>query len=255
MTKLRTMSDSDSTRNESEPPSGEGSGGSRNGHADGDGRADDRSGDGEELEHSLDLVHRAQAGDNDAYEQLFARYFLIVRQIVRRSMGPKLRRELGSEDVAQEAMVEAIRGLPDFRIPDRESLIALFAAIVRNRMRTNARRTEAQKRDRDREVTLAQLRDSIASGSIDFAPAADETLPPDAVANAELRLRIQGVLGRLDEQHQEVIRLREYESLSWEEVAERMGSPTANAARMLHARALVKLKTELDRIEGLDEGA
>jgi RNA polymerase sigma-70 factor (ECF subfamily) len=208
---------------------------------------------GAELENTLELVRQAQRGDLASYERLFARYFLRVRQIVRARLGVRLRRELDSEDLVQESMVEAIRGFRDFEIESRHALVALFVAIVENRLRANARRTVAQRRDRDREITLAHLRDSMASGTIDLSPADDAPLPPELVAEAERRVRIRAALELLDERDRELIELRNFRGLSWDEVAARLGSPTANAARMSHARALLRLRGELGDGDGFRE--
>ena len=49
------------------------------------------------------------------------------------------------------------------------------------------------------------------------------------------------ILERLPEEYRELILLRNYAGASWESVAEETGRPSAAAARMMHARALVEL--------------
>jgi DNA-directed RNA polymerase specialized sigma24 family protein len=52
---------------------------------------------------------------------------------------------------------------------------------------------------------------------------------------------VQAALAQLSERHRELILLRDYAGSSWEAIADELGLPSPDAARMLHARALVKL--------------
>lgn len=200
-----------------------------------------------ELVDSIQLVQAAQHGDMRAYERLFGRYYLRVLRQVRSRLGPGLRRELESQDVAQEAMVEAIRDFDGFEIESRAGLIKLFAAIVENRLRTNAKRQHAEKRDRHREVALRTVRDALQSGSLHLEPADDAPEPPELAELAEKQTLLESSLKALDERSRRLVVLRDYEERSWEEIALAVGAPSANAARMMHARVLIQLKQEMDR--------
>lgn len=203
-----------------------------------------------ELVDSIQLVKAAQRGDLQAYERLFGRYYLRVLQQVRQRLGPGLRRELDSQDVAQEAMVEAIRGFGAFEIDSRAGLIKLFAVIVENRLRTNAKRQHAAKRDRDCEVALRVVRDALNSGTLHLEPADFAPEPPELAARREGQELLESSLKALDERSRLIVVLRDYEGRSWEEIARALDVPTANAARMMHARVLVQLKKEMDRRRG-----
>lgn len=200
-----------------------------------------------ELEQSLWLVRRAQEGDPDAMDRVFAIYYMYVLAVVRARLGQHLRQDLSSMDVAQEAMYEAVRGFPHFRIDSTKELRSLLATIVVHRIRAHARSQKAQKRDRRRERDLDRLRDSIHSGAIDFEPAGDEPLPLEILELAERRLQIDEALNTLRERDQLAIRLRDYEGYDWSTVADRIDSPTPGAARMVYSRALIDLKLELQR--------
>jgi RNA polymerase sigma-70 factor (ECF subfamily) len=58
--------------------------------------------------------------------------------------------------------------------------------------------------------------------------------------------RYEEALGALDERQREAVILRIEFGYSHEEVAEALGAPSANAARMIVTRALVRLSELLD---------
>jgi DNA-directed RNA polymerase specialized sigma24 family protein len=55
----------------------------------------------------------------------------------------------------------------------------------------------------------------------------------------------QRVLATLPEQDRELIVLRDYVGMTWDEVARRLGRPSADAARMAHGKVLVELGARL----------
>jgi DNA-directed RNA polymerase specialized sigma24 family protein len=66
-------------------------------------------------------------------------------------------------------------------------------------------------------------------------------LPLDATASEEEQRIVEACLAELPEEYRELILLRNYAGASWESVAEETGRPSAAAARMMHARAMVEL--------------
>ena len=194
---------------------------------------------------SIDLVRRAQDGQLDAFDRLFERYYPRVRKLASLRLGPALRSRMESEDIAQEALVEAIRGFEHFELRDEGSLIHWLARIVENTIRRSARDAGRLKRDRARELALEHLQGSIASGSLCFEPAGDGPSPSEIVGGLESRERLEAALDELEDQHREVILLRYWASADWGTVAELTGRPSADAARMLYGRALLQLQRVL----------
>ena len=58
--------------------------------------------DGFESDETADLVQRAQAGDADALNDLFARYHRIMVEVARKKLGPRLRLKEDPDDLAHE---------------------------------------------------------------------------------------------------------------------------------------------------------
>jgi RNA polymerase sigma-70 factor (ECF subfamily) len=55
------------------------------------------------------LLQRAQTGDRQAFEELFARHRPYLRQLVELRLDPRLRARVDPSDVVQEAYLEAFR--------------------------------------------------------------------------------------------------------------------------------------------------
>src|SRR5258707_345168 len=60
------------------------------------------------------LLQQAQAGDRQAFEDLFARHRPYLRQLVELRLDPKLHTRVDPSDVVQEAHLEAFRRLSTY---------------------------------------------------------------------------------------------------------------------------------------------
>jgi len=196
---------------------------------------------------SIDLVRRAQDGDLGAFNRLFARYYDRVRRVVRLRLGPGLRGVLESGDILQETFVAAVQAFEHFEVREEAGLIDWLSRIAERRIKVAARHARALKRDRRREVAIDHIRGSITSGEIAIEPAATITLPGEKAMKAEAIELLEEGIAELKEEYREVILQREYCGASWETIAHQMQSPSANASRMLHARAMVELGKRVRR--------
>lgn len=183
------------------------------------------------------LLRSAQAGEKEAREELFARYRPRVLAIARSRLGQNLRRALDSQDLVQEALVEAARDLDRFEWRGESSLIRWMARLLEHRATAQADRLGALKRDRKREISL----DGTGSGSMGPGRAASSLDPLELAERGEMEERVRQALDRLAERQREVILLRDYAGCSWEEVAQELELASPDAARMLHVRAVAKL--------------
>jgi len=201
---------------------------------------------------TFELVRRAQDGQLDAFDRLFERYYPRVQQLVRLRLSPALRARMESGDLVHDALIAAIRGLSNFEVRDEGSLANWLARVVENTVRKAARHDRALKRDVAQERALDHVRAGIASGSVRFQAAAEGPSPSEVVAELETAERIEAALGRLSEEHREVILLRNWAGASWEGVAEALDRPSPDAARMLYGRALLELRKALEPPKALD---
>ena len=202
---------------------------------------------------SIELVRRAQAGEGEAFAALIERYYGRVLAVVRRRLGPELRRELESGDVVQEAMVEVIRTFDRFDMRDERALVRWLAGLVENRIRDFAKFYGAERRERRREVAPPREADSGERGGGPLLPPDQGRSPLEEVARREQRERMQAALATLNPRYRAVIEARR-EGARWSEVARRLELSSDGAARILHSLALVTLMKALAAEAGPPDG-
>lgn len=190
---------------------------------------------------SLDLVRQAQAGEDGALNRLFERYYDRVRRIVRLRLGRQLRVSLESADILQETFIAAVQSFNAFEMRDEASLINWLSKLAERQIIAAADYHGARKRDKKREVPLPS---TLGSHSGDRVPVqfVDENTPAvEKLAGAEQVEIVESCIANLAEEYRELIILRNYAGASWDSVAEQTHRPSAAAARMMHARAMIEL--------------
>jgi RNA polymerase sigma-70 factor (ECF subfamily) len=192
----------------------------------------------ESLTVTIELVRRAQGGNREALERLFSRYYERVRRIVRVRLGPKLRLRMDSGDILQETFAAAVVAFDRFEMQDEAGFINWLSRIAERQALSAVAHHGAQKRDAGREVPL-EPHDPERSGALEPV---DGGAPPHELAQrAEESQLVETCMAELSEEDRELIILRDYAGASWEHVAAETGRPSADAARMRHAKALLTL--------------
>ncbi|MHC5210463.1 MAG: RNA polymerase sigma factor [Planctomycetota bacterium] len=192
----------------------------------------------ESLTVTIELVRRAQGGNREALERLFARYYERVRRIVRLRLGHKLRLRMDSGDILQETFAAAVEAFDRFEMKDEAGFINWLSKIAERQALSAVAHHSAQKRDSAREVPL-EPHDPDRTGSLE--PADGGPPPSELAQRAEEALLIETCMSDLPEDYRELIILRDYAGASWDLVAEETGRPSPDAARMKHAKALLQL--------------
>lgn len=203
-----------------------------------------------DLTQTFDLVQRAQAGDNTALGRLLDRYRARVRRIVRLRLGTRLRNVVESEDVLQETFTQAIRAFDHFDARDEASLINWLCRIVENTIAGLADYHFAKRRNPARQLPL----DADDEGRLADAVADAHPGPKTQALAAEDARLLDECIAQLPEQYREIIILRDFLGLGWEDVAREHGRPSADAARMMHAKALLELQRCYRRRTKSEEG-
>lgn len=193
-------------------------------------------------EHSLELLRRAQAGDDLALRDLLERYQDRLLRIVRIQLaGSPLRRLHDSMDLVQNTFVAALPKIGELRPASSASLLHWLAIIATNKIRDAYGRETADRRDlrRSRPIDVGTHSEVAA---IQAAPSAEA--PLRAAAEAELRERLDAEVAELPEDQRRVVLLRDYCGDSWERIAVELGREQG-AARQLHQRAWIRLRQRL----------
>jgi RNA polymerase sigma-70 factor, ECF subfamily len=195
------------------------------------------------------LIAAFRTGDVTAGDALLRRYEPWLKLLARVQLESRFHAKFDPADVVQQAMLEAVRALPQFRGGSEGEFIAWLRQILTHALAREIRRyAGTAKRDLAREVALEQ---ELAETSQQLGDrlAATGTSPSQRMIKHEQAVRLADVLERLPEDFREVIILRNLEDLPHEEVARRMGR-SPGAVRMLWVRALARLRLELESLGG-----
>lgn len=190
---------------------------------------------------SVLLLKRYQTGDEDALNELLARYYPRVLRIVGARLGPQLRGKVDVEDIAQDTLLSAAKSLGDLEIAEDASLICWMASVAENQVRRAAEHFGAQKRDMGREEGLVRPTPGAEDSTLDVQLVSESTSPGSRVERAEMSGIVDECLAQLEEDQREVILLRDYAGGSWKFVAERLQRPSPDAAMQLYRRARIEL--------------
>ena len=174
------------------------------------------------------LVARARTGDVEAFEVLVRRY----RNEVYALAYHFLRNREEAWDISQEVFIKAHRSLKRFR--KDASFKSWLMRITANQCKDWLKK---------RRLQTVSFNDAIESGSAQ-APG----LEPGRSAEAhELGAAIESALETLSFKHRTAFLLREFEGLSYDEMAQTMGCSIGTVMSRLH-HARKKLQTRLQQL-------
>ncbi len=169
----------------------------------------------------LDLLKQSAASDAAAFHQLVDRHAdrlfgLAVSLLPNRA---------DAEDVLQETLAGAYRGL--VRFEQRASVKTWLTRILI---------LQIAKWRRERKNKRTEPIDPQAASAVDHE------------ASANSRMDVQAAMAKLSPEHQEVMVLREFEQLSYEEIAGALGVPRGTVeSRLFRARAELRVKLKAYR--------
>jgi len=149
-------------------------------------------------------------------------------------MGRRLSELFDLEDLIQDALGSAIKDLQTFEHRSEGSFCNWLAQCVENTMRNHLRNDAAQKRGGGKVKRFTDFAESLAESIF----ADGDCLPPSHQARArEDEARVEAALLHLSERYREVINLRVYCEMSYQEIADTMNLTTENTANVLFLRA------------------
>lgn len=182
-----------------------------------------------------ELVRAAAKGNTLAFEELVRLHEKKVYALALRMCG----NSEDAADVAQEAFLSAWRGLPSFRGE------AGFSTWL-YRLTSNAAIDQLRKGKRQREEA------SLDDGDLPLDVPDRQPGPQEAVESAELQRAVADGLRELSEDHRQILLLREYQGLSYDEIAQALevdlGTVKSRISRA--RRALRKILLERGNLSG-----
>lgn len=177
-----------------------------------------------------ELVRRVQAGDKRAFDVLVLKYqSKLVKLITRYIHDP-----VEALDVAQEAFIKAYRALPNFR--GDSSFYTWLYRIGINTAKNHL--VAAGRRPPESDI------DAQDAEQYDFESRLKDQETPEGIAERdEVERTIFDAIDALPEDLRTAITLREFEGLSYEEIAQAMDCPVGTVrSRIFRARDAIDKK-------------
>lgn len=195
------------------------------------------------LTESLQLLRKIKAGDKRALDQLFRRYYDRLLEIVRMKLGQEMRWKVQSSDVLQEVFIVALNNIEEFEPRPKANFLNWFAVKIEYKIRDMYDYFRAAKRNQCLEAPLGAM-DPEQGSVFENLPGRDKTPSQILMAHEEVR-KIQKAFDKLGKDQREVIVLRIFEGLSFNEIGQLQGRQP-DAARMAFSRAMAKLTSLLE---------
>jgi len=171
-----------------------------------------------------ELIQLVLSGRPEYFYQLVQPY---ERRVYRVAYG-FLRNQADAEDVAQEAVLKALRKLSSFRGNARFSTWLLRIAMNEARMRLRTQR---------RDKASVPIDDDEGSEYVPLLLANWKEAPSAMLEQQEVRAEIEKALAELSTEHREILILRDVEGFNTEEAASALGISIPSAkTRLLRAR-------------------
>jgi RNA polymerase sigma-70 factor (ECF subfamily) len=176
-----------------------------------------------------ELVDAFQGGDLAAFDVLVYRWDRKIQAAIYRIMGT----EEEARDICQEAFLRAYRALGSFKREARFSswVYQIALNLCRDRMRRNRGRTV---------VSLDELEEA-GNGLMQKGPT-----PLELVEAGDVSRAVANAVAALPAEQREVIVLKEYQDLTFVEIAEILGVPLSTVKTRLY-RGLGQLRHRLER--------
>jgi RNA polymerase sigma-70 factor, ECF subfamily len=180
-----------------------------------------------------DLVEAFQGGDTAVFDILVQRWDRKIQGAIYRFVGASE----DARDLCQEAFLRAYRGLRTFKKDARFSswLYQIALNVCRDRLRRRRGRTL---------VSLDELDEGGHEAAVLPGPS-----PLELAEARDISDRVARAVASLPDEQREVIVLKEYEGLTFAEIAEVLGVPLSTVKTRLY-RGLVQLRQRLEH-EGI----
>jgi RNA polymerase sigma factor (sigma-70 family) len=183
------------------------------------------------VDSTIELLDRVKAGDDEALDRIFARYLPALRRWASGRLPRWTRRVMNTDDLVQETFIKAMRGIKRFEMRHEGALHGYLRQAIVNRVRDEVRRGK-------RTPQHTELNEQHAD---------HEASPLEEAIGQEALERYEASLHRLRTEEREAIVARVEMGLSYQDIAEALGKPTPEAARMAVSRALLRLAEDMER--------
>ena len=152
------------------------------------------------------LLNQYLSGDRGAISQLIDRHSNRVRDYIRMMVKDH---DL-ADDILQDTLIKVVRVIDEGRYADSGKFLSWVLRIAHNRVLDYFRREKASR----------QVNESEAGYDIIGTMRFSEPTTEDELVHGEMEQTIRDLIDMLPDEQQEVVRLRYYSKLSFQEIAE-----------------------------------
>ena len=152
------------------------------------------------------LLNNYLSGDRSAISELIERH----SQRVRNYIGMMVKDNDTADDIFQETFIKAVKVIDEGRYVDSGKFLSWVLRIAHNRVLDHFRREKASKQVNESEAGYDMI------GTMRFS----EPTAEDEMVQGEVEQTVRNLIDSLPEEQQEVVRLRYYSKLSFQEIAE-----------------------------------
>jgi RNA polymerase sigma-70 factor (ECF subfamily) len=186
------------------------------------------------------LLHRAQAGEEDAFGQLQAELEPSARRFIRRLIGIND----AEDDIVQDVFIALYRNLK--RIEPAEKLRPYVFRMVRNRCYDELRRL-----GRFEAVSLDD--EPVESWAAMQTPLEADSQPEEVTYWLMLYLEVQEAMERLPELQRQTLILYSEENMTYAEIAEAMNTNIGTVkSRLYYAKKTLRQFLSVETLQALD---
>jgi RNA polymerase sigma factor (sigma-70 family) len=187
------------------------------------------------LESTAELLSLARQGDEAALNRLMATYVPRLTRWARGRVPPQLRSLSDTDDLVQITLLRVLKQVDGFEARRPGAFLAYLRRSLLNNLRNEIRNSARR-----------------PGGGSPADELADPGMSPlERACGRPVLQAYESALEELSENQRAAVILKIELGFSHQQIAELIGSPSANAARMLVARALVRMADLIDR-RGLD---
>ena len=181
-------------------------------------------------ESTASLLERVRAGAPEARDRLVRRYLPSLQRWARGRLPARARDLADTDDLVQVTLIRALDKVQGFEHRGEGSFLAYLRRTLQNQIRDQLRR--AGRRPVSEEITESM---SVMEPS-----------PLEELIGRQTLEAYDAALERLPAAQQEAVMLRVEMGFTYPEIAQAIGAPSPNAARMTVARALARLAEAMD---------
>lgn len=182
-----------------------------------------------DLESTAKLLGLARNGDDTARDRLLHRYLPILQRWARGRLPAYARDLTETSDLVQTTVIRSLKHLDRFESRGEGAFLAYLRQILLNSVRDEIRR-----------VSRRPGHDPLPERIVDQG----QSVLHQLIGQQRLE-RYEASLEQLEDRQKQAVVLRLEFGYSFSQVAEAIDAPSANAARMVVSRAMVRLSESL----------